>query len=280
MLDICVFNVGLGQCIFLYPSENNAEYSALIDCGSSEDFNPVNFIRKYLPINNSYPTLKSLILTNYDEDHFSGVIDLKRKVTIETICFPKNLTSQEIRETKTQETDSLNTMLELKDKYTWDVPEWLPPYAKYTYSLNKSNLENWNTNNLSMLIFIEYSGFVMCVPGDLEQKGWEQILKKTEVSNMLQKTRLFIASHHGRNNGYCPDVFDLCKCKPECVIISDEFLQYDTQNSMSAKYSKHVENGISFNSVTRKVLTTRNDGHILVKVDNSGKATYNKLEVN
>lgn len=289
MLEMCVFNVGLGQCIFLRPAENNGEYSTLIDCGSSPGFSPADFIKQFLPRNEwGQPNLKSLVLTNYDEDHFSGVVDLKNKVKIETISFAKNLSSDEIKNSKDIKTTALTEMLALKDGYTGAVSIWNPPYTKQSFSLNKNEIQEtredvllnrWDTNNLSQLVFIEYKGFVICIPGDLEQKGWRNMLeKRPDVKPLLQRTRLLMASHHGRDNGYYPDIFNYCS--PECVIISDEPLQYGTQDRMAAQYATHLRgNGILFEGTNRKVLTTRCDGHMLITIDDIGMATYKKLGI-
>lgn len=104
------------------------------------------------------------------------------------------------------------------------------------------------------------------------------MLTKLEVKNWLQKTNIFIASYHGRENGYHPEIFKYCR--PYCIIFSDKSVIHDTQKNMAATYAKHViEDGIEFTPtaggiLNRKVLTTRNDGHILITVGESGDATF------
>lgn len=284
MLDVYVFNVGEGQCIFLYPYENNGEYCTLIDCGDTLTFRPVDVIKQLLPKNNEgRPVLKSLILTNYDEDHFSGICDLNNKTKIQTINFSHNLTCNEIEGCKEQSTIALRSMLDLKKLYTADIIDWNPPYTKRCFALNKSDIQDpisgkWDTNNLSQLVFITHNGYTMCFPGDLEQKGWKTMLDKyPEVKQLLQQTKLFIASHHGRDDGYVEEVFNYCS--PDCIIISDGPIQYGTQDHMAAKYANHIKgNGILFDGTLRKVLTTRCDGHILVRIDNLGNSTFYKTD--
>jgi len=75
----------------------------------------------------------------------------------------------------------------------------------------------------------------------------------------LAKVKIFVASHHGRESGYCPEVFDLCA--PEIVIISDEGIQYETQEHA---YGDHAK-GIRWNGTDiRRVLTTRKDGTLVI----------------
>jgi beta-lactamase superfamily II metal-dependent hydrolase len=271
LLQLFIFNVDLGQCIFVLPSSDR-NYAALIDCGCDEKI--VNFIQKSLPNN----VLGSFTLTNYDEDHFSGICDLSSRVKIKTVCFSKNLTSDEIKKQKEKETEALRCLLNIKDKYTKPCPDWNPPYKKCCYSLEIEELNDPSINNLSQMVFLEYKDFTVCIPGDLETEGWEKIIKKPDVQNWLKKTRLFIASHHGRENGYYPGVFDYCK--PERIIISDGSIKHGTQEDMSSIYAKHINgNGILFYDEHRKVLTTRNDGHITINIDNNS-IEYSKLNIN
>ena len=72
----------------------------------------------------------------------------------------------------------------------------------------------------------------------------------------LRRTKIFVASHHGRRSGYCKEVFD--HCTPSCVIFSDSDKVHATQDTTSL-YQSHAT-GVSFNGKTRYVLTTRNVG--------------------
>src|SRR5208283_5391646 len=104
MFDIIIFNVELGQCIFFYPRDEKSEYGLMIDCGNTSEFEPIDEIIKWklLPYNKEKEKyiLKNLTLTNYDQDHFSGLPYLQSKVHIETVRFPENLSGEEIKELK------------------------------------------------------------------------------------------------------------------------------------------------------------------------------------
>jgi hypothetical protein len=43
----------------------------------------------------------------------------------------------------------------------------------------------------------------------------------------LANTDILVASHHGRENGYCREVFDYCH--PQAVVMSDKSIVHDTQ---------------------------------------------------
>ena len=80
------------------------------------------------------------------------------------------------------------------------------------------------------------------------------------------------ASHHGRRNGICEEMFDQHGCHPELVIISDDYKQYDTQET--TRYYASKAKGISGfrNDVRRWVLTTRSDGYMLFRFE-EGRCT-------
>jgi hypothetical protein len=72
-----------------------------------------------------------------------------------------------------------------------------------------------------------------------------------------------VASHHGRDGGYCEEVFQYCS--PDVVIISDDSIRYDSQKDLYRKHST----GLPWNvgrpdQTTRYVLTTRCDGHLTI----------------
>ena len=76
-----------------------------------------------------------------------------------------------------------------------------------------------------------------------ETPAWDKILQNSEIQNHLKTTNVFIASHHGHLNGYHENVFLHC-ISPDCVVISDKDIMYDTQDGMATKYSQHVPVGI------------------------------------
>ena len=90
----------------------------------------------------------------------------------------------------------------------------------------------------------------------------EALQRNPQVRGFLNRVNVFVASHHGRENGYCREVFDYCK--PSLIVMSDGAVQYDTQ-LMANTYGEHAY-GEWFNTASgqerRKVVTTRNDGSI------------------
>jgi len=285
ILEILIFSVGQAQCIFFYP-RSNPEYGMFVDCAESDELKPIDFLIKqnliYFNATNKRYELGNFTVTNYDQDHFSGLPLIKEKVHIKTVRLPKNISSQELKATKEEVTDALNHLCDLKDKYIYDATEHYPPYRQFSYSLEQSDLETTeiNTNNLSQIVFVEYGGSKICICGDLEKPAWEKLLQKQEVQNHLKSTNIVIAAHHGHYNGYHEDTFLHC-LNPDCIVISDKDIMYDTQNGMASTYAQHVQTGVGFNGANppRKVLTTRSDGHLWIRFYANGARTYQSLSV-
>jgi len=115
-------------------------------------------------------------------------------------------------------------------------------------------------NNLSVLAILKWPELSFAYTGDLEVAGWKKLLEREEVRQALAEVNVFMASHHGRANGYCEEVFTLTGMKPQVVVISDSGIDYETQKS-GPWYRSHAT-GAFINGEQRRVLTTRRDGNI------------------
>ncbi len=102
-------------------------------------------------------------------------------------------------------------------------------------------------------------------PGDLTVAAWKKFLMNSTFCDLLRRVNIFVAPHHGREDGYAPEVFKICK--PDIIIISDKSIMHDTQK---VNYSQHTS-GILWNgSDIKKSLTTRSDGAIHIQKTNTG----------
>jgi hypothetical protein len=287
MMDIVIFNVELGQCVFFYPRNDHPEYGLLVDCGNTPGFEPIdkilewNWLPEQTNSNSPKKILKNLTLTNYDQDHFSGLPYLRKKVFIETTRLPKNISSEEIKKIKDEITKPIEEIIKLKNEHTGSVT-LDTPYKKDTYYLNQSDFpgEDIDTNKLSQIVFVTYKETCICIPGDLTTDAWEKHLTNSKVREKLKQTQIFIASHHGREDGFNEEVFNYCK--PEVIILSDKDIVHKTQEGQTKTYADQViGNGIILNNniiQPRKVLTTRNDGHLWIHIEDNGTRTYKSFK--
>lgn len=258
-MNFAIHDVGHGFCAHLMHDNGNV---MLWDCGhkSEPEYRP----SKFLPTL-GIQTVHRLIITNYDEDHISDLPDLQNAVDIRILRRNRTITSGQLRKLK-EETGpisaAMESLLSMLDNYTGDVTD-LPSFPNVTFETFHCRYPDdfKDTNNLSMVSFLETPMGNFVIPGDLEKPAWENLLTNAGFREQLKQTTVFVASHHGRTNGYCEDVFEYCN--PSVVIFSDGPKQYATQEEAAA-YAKHAT-GIQFNGQTRYVLTTRNDGSLTWK---------------
>jgi len=143
-----------------------------------------------------------------------------------------------------------------------------PNFGMETRFFQHSPTTFQDTNNLSVVTFLRYNEIGVMFPGDLECAGWTEFLKDPVFLDSLRQTTILIASHHGREGGYCEAMFSFCG--PEVVVISDKAIVHDTQDH--DLYSRHCK-GITFSGALRKVLTTRCDGKITIDMPPTGGGT-------
>jgi hypothetical protein len=114
-------------------------------------------------------------------------------------------------------------------------------------------------NNLSLVTFVTCGSHRFIFPGDMEKAGWRALLADPLFRNMLNGVTNFVASHHGRENGYLEDVMNLCP-QIQAVIISDQKTGFQSQETVN-DYRSHAK-GFYYGGQLRHVLTTRRDGYM------------------
>jgi hypothetical protein len=127
-----------------------------------------------------------------------------------------------------------------------------------------------DTNNLSLVVFIRYGSMTFLFPGDLEREGWLALLQLPDFRARLSDVNVLTASHHGRQNGYCKEVFTFCR--PQAVVISDKPIVHDTQLTLPDYRAVVRDDGVIVRNTMKRrhVLTTRRDGWINFDVDETG----------
>jgi len=252
-MRVKVHDVGHGLCISLVHDNGNV---MLWDCGHAEYSRPSVF----LPQDGIYE-INRFFVTNYDEDHISDLPELRRKLSIQILHRNTSISKEQLRALKRQSgpiSTAMESMLDMIGSYTAGPPNPEPEFPGVTYATYWNNYETDfdDSNNISLVTFLTCNGLKFIIPGDLEKPGWEKLLSNTYFCQELRDVNIFIASHHGRENGYCKEVFDYCS--PSVVVFSDSAIKHATQQ-MTATYANHAS-GIQFDGQTRYVLSTRNDG--------------------
>lgn len=271
-LVLRIFNVEHGACAILCsPTE---ERIAMIDCGHNvtTGWQPSTFIRYRL----NSTQLDYLFITNADQDHVSDLEGFwQHGVEVKALIRNGSPDAQVLR-----------SMKEANGELTSDMERYLSIHAGYSAAIpvpfdmgmggvtapTFCNLHPafTDTNNLSLAVFIKYGGFKMLFPGDLEDAGWKKLLEHPPFVQELANTDILVASHHGRSNGFCEDIFR--HFTPRAAVISDKPIVHDTQETVPDYRDVVNPDGVIVANQTRRrhVLTTRRDGDIIFHVSANG----------
>jgi beta-lactamase superfamily II metal-dependent hydrolase len=277
-MHFTVFNVAHGFCALLVADNGNV---ALFDSGHDDamGFRPSRTLAQL-----GVTGIEHFVLSHYDEDHVSDLPGLRAlgwQMPIQTLHTNPRVTPDQVRAIKRRDgpiEPGVQTALEMTEEYvhpigarnaqTWaleglDIQMFYNPYPVFQ-----------DTNNLSLVTFIHHDQVSIVIPGDLERAGWMMLLENPNFIENLEQVDIFVASHHGRENGYLEEIFN--HCWPAIVIISDTIIHFDTQEHNYANHALGVlcDGGPE----SRYVLTTRNDGNITAFTNDRGGFTINARE--
>ncbi len=253
-------DVGHGSCCYLIASNSNL---MMFDCGHKSD--PENRPSDQLT-KMGQNSVELLVITNYDEDHISDIVNLRDQLNVRQLRRNKSVTAEQLRSLKLKQSgeisSAMDSMLGMIEDYMHGplnpAPEF-PNVVKTHFHNSHPFGDGADTNNISIVTILDVHDETFLIPGDIEKEGWESLLdSEPSLCSRLSDVTVYIASHHGRINGYCEDIFTKHNCRPNVFVFSDDRKQYSTQES--DELYRQWASGIEFNGGTRKILTTRKDG--------------------
>jgi len=276
-----IFDVDHGQCALLTIPSPAGTSRVLIDCGHSVDLQGDAWCPGAHLARMGVKYIDMLICTNYDEDHASGFPDLvSRGITVGCILGNPTVSAETIEQLKTEDgmgagIETVASVLAARRQIGWVQSPPLIPGVSLTWTWNPYPYFD-DENNLSLIATLDIHGFRFMFPGDMEGRGWNNILATCpQFGQILSGVNVLIASHHGRDNGICEDIFDLYGCQPNLVVISDDYKQYETQETTNYYASKaRGIDGYRSRLGMRYVLTTRSDGEIRFSFENGNCYVY------
>jgi len=269
-VKIEIHDVGHGGCAVV-TCPNGARI--MLDCGFDADrgwFPSVAYGGQFIDV---------LVLTNLDEDHVEDLPYVWDRVRLGSIYSNPTVTASALAAMKREHgmdegvrqahailssfgPGYVGTMADSGDVRAWGY--W-----------NGYGVDFTDTNNLSVATFVRWGTFTILFAGDMETAGWRALLRNPSFVADLATVTVFVASHHGRANGRCEEVFKIIR--PEIVVFSDDRKQYESQET-DAWYRQRVTGIPILDSAPtgllpkrRHVYTTRRDGTLTVKVDQSGR---------
>lgn len=276
-----IFDVDHGQCALLTMPGSTGVHRVLIDCGHSVDFQGAPWYPGAHLANMGVKYIDMLICTNYDEDHASGFPDLiERGIIVGCILGNPTVSAEAIASLKTKDgmgagIQAIASTLAARRKIGFAQSPPLIPSVNLSWSWNPYPFFD-DENNLSLIATFDIHGFRFMFPGDMENQGWNNLLATCPpFRDSIAGVNVLIAAHHGRENGICKDIFDKFGCQPQLVVISDDYKQYDTQETTNY-YASKSQGIVGYRGCpgTRYVLTTRLDGEILFSFRNGRCNVY------
>lgn len=277
-LEIVVWDVQHGNAIYMKtPNGTNIMFDiGLGSYGDDWEFSPLSYLKYKWRVDR----LHYLVISHPHADHISDIsnmFDLNLKP--EVLCRPKGIDLDLINKSNQSEySEIIEQYLELDRTYTDPVPEWQAPSNSDNNggvsirNFMQTEKGTHNLNNYSIVSVVEYANEKILIPGDIESAGWEVLMGRRDFLSAIAGTTIFVASHHGREAGFCREVFKCKYCAPDVVIVSDG--KY-SDTSITNKYGYYTQgvwvNRRNGNPTTGRVLTTRNDGPIYIKIDDYNK---------
>jgi len=275
-MRLVVWDVAHGACAMVqHVSGQQGGRLAMIDSGCTDEWRPSTYITQSLGRNR----LDYLFITNADQDHMSDLQGLwDAGISVPVLYRNPSYTGEQMRRLKRQSgplTSDAERYVIACDAYNQPLTE---PFEQHMGGITTSLF--WTqypyfteTNDLSLVIFVKYGTFKILFPGDLEKAGWEALLQRQDFREELKYTDIFVASHHGRENGFCSEVFNYCQ--PSAVVISDKPITHETQQMVPDYRAVVSDDGVPIRTTgkRRHVLTTRRDGWIQFNVGSNGRYT-------
>jgi beta-lactamase superfamily II metal-dependent hydrolase len=225
----------------------------------------------HLKSNFNVSQLHTVILTHPHRDHLDDICNFDA-LSPQILHRANHLTEDDIRKgNQVSDKNIIDKYLEIDKRYNQPVTDDL--HFQNPNNLGGVKIQTFipytsatsNINNHSVVTVLTYAGSKMIIPGDNEPSAWKELLKDSSFLAAISGTDIFVAPHHGRESGYCSELFD--KISPKLVIVSDgRFTDTSFTNTYSQKASGwkvHKRNGGT--SVQRNCITTRQDGVISVE---------------
>jgi hypothetical protein len=132
-------------------------------------------------------------------------------------------------------------------------------------------------NELSWFVSFEMGKHKVLFTGDMTSAGVNKILASSQADSFkkfVMGTTILKIPHHGRKNGCSQEMFDAFGNKPLLCIASDEILTDINEGTSNIPwYSDRTSDkkiDIDGTIQSRKVLTTRKDKDIFLKISDSG----------
>lgn len=202
-LDVTVLDVGQGACTVL----SSGGHFALIDCGSGSSWYDAGQLAADTLQSRCCFRLDDLLLTHYDYDHVSGVVDVLARLRVETLLVPDVEDDSGLRETVLSAAERCGVTVEfVRQRRTLELGDAVltvyPPVGR------KSD----NQSGLSCLVTSE--DYDLLVTGDMDSATERTLLNRYGLPDI----EALVVGHHGSKNAASRELLETLR--PETAIIS------------------------------------------------------------
>ncbi len=271
MLTFIFWDVQHGHACYI-RTPNGRHFVVDLGTGSyseNKPFSPMSHLKDKWGVQQ----LDYVVITHPHRDHIDDIFSFDA-LAPKTLHRPKHLSEAEVLGgNKNEDADKVKKYLEISGRYTVPVQAGsdsdvaAPQHwggVKISFFMT-SECNAGNLNNHSIVTVFEYAYSKVIIPGDNEADSWKSLITRADFVAAAKNPDIFLAPHHGRKAGYCPELFAAIG-KPSLTIISDgpycDTSATGSYGGQSKGWLVHYPDG---SKEQRNCVTTRQDGWVQVK---------------
>src|SRR4029077_10477788 len=208
MLEITVWDVGHGNAAYIKTPNDRHIVVDLGDDGGDK-FSPLRTLH-----GRGIRQLDVVLVTHPHRDHLDDIFNFYLLAPV-TFSTPRHLSDADIRSgNRAADLLIVQRYLEIRQHYTGgrDPAHDLAVPANYGGAVFQVfapfRCPTGNLNNHSQVVVVSYAGLKMVLPGDNEAPSWNELLADPTFVAAVKGADVLLASHHGRDAGYCADLFE------------------------------------------------------------------------
>ncbi len=260
-LEVAILDVSQGDFVYaVTPTGDNL----VIDVGTG-DVVPSIFLKNINQIS-------ELQISHPHINHFDDILRISKKTIKSFRCPSLAKFDDKVIGRKKTDKAKIAALRELEARVTADN-DAVKTGRGFSHTVYfADNIDDKDPNTASAVTILAYKGVKLLFGGDLPASGWENLLKKSDFVSAVSGTNVFKVPLHGRQEGCCQALFDLKEFKPLLCIISDKSLDNDNKSTVVTDWYAKRASGCRIVGYDgpRKVLSTRSDGSIFIKINEKG----------
>lgn len=243
------------------------------DLGTGSYSNNDNEFSPLLHLKNKYGVnqLDHVTITHPHKDHIDDILNFD-KLEPRAITRPKHIPKEDVlKNVRTEDMPLFEKYFDIGQRYSATVsPDSDPLLPSNNGGVNiqvftPKSCSTSNINNHSIVTVLSYANIKVILSGDNEPTSWKELIESADFKSAIKDADILLAPHHGRDSGFCPEIFEYFK--PRLTIISDgdycDTSATDRYSKISTGWTIHHRKG---GDEKRYCVTTRSDGVIVVKL--------------